>query len=347
MAIPAQDVQNLFTKKLIAIYKEKNTPTEFLRSFFPAEEAMTKEISIGVRRGTEYVAVDVRRHSDGNLVTFNKSTEKIFVPPYYHQYLVANDHRLYDTVISSGSAPAFAQLAAELAEDVVTMRQTIERSYEKQCAEVLTTGIVTLANGDNIDFKRKAGSLVDLVSAGGYWTTNSVDPRAAFKAAGEFLRKEGKAAGAVFNAIVGSDVLNVMLNNTTFQGVQDMRRIDLGTILMPQRNAVGASLHGQISAGSYLFNIWTYEQYYTDSNGVQQEYMDPKKVVVIPEAPMFKLGFGAVPQLIEGGNIPQRGAYLVQEFFDQRRTAHEIHIKSAGIAIPVAVDQIYTFKAIA
>lgn len=346
MAIPAQDVQNLFTKKLIAVYKEKNTPTEFLRSFFPAEESMTKEISIGVRRGTESVAVDVRRHSDGNLVTFNKSTEKIFVPPYYHQYLVANDHRLYDTVISSGSAPAFAQLTAELAEDVVAMRQTIERSYEKQCAEVLTSGIVTLANGDNIDFKRKAGSLVDL-GGGNYWTTSSVDPRAAFKAAGEFLRKEGKAVGAVFNAIVGSDVLNVMINNDTFQKVQDLRRVDLGTVAMPQRNAVGASLHGQISAGSYIFNIWTYEQYYTDSNGVQQQYLDPKKVVVLPETPMFKLGFGAVPQLIEGGNIPQRGAYLVQEFFDQRRTAHEIHIKSAGIAIPVAVDQIYTFKAIA
>jgi len=347
MAIPAQDVQNLFTKKLIAIYREKNTPTEFLRSFFPAEESLTKEISIGVRRGTESVAIDVQRHSDGKLVTFNKSTEKIFVPPYYHQYLVANEHRLYDTVISSGSAPAFAQLTAELAEDVVDMRATIERAYEKQCAEVLTTGIVTLANGDNIDFKRKAGSLVDLVSAGGYWTTNTVDPRAAFAAAGTFLRKEGKAVGGTFNAIVGSDVLNIMLNNTIFKAVQDLTRIDLGSIAMPQRNAVGASLHGQISAGSYRFNIWTYEQYYTDSNGDQQQYIDPKKVIVLPETPMFKMGFAAVPQLIEGNSIPQSGAYLVQEFFDQRRTAHEIHIKSAGIAVPVAVDQIYTFKAIA
>ena len=346
MAIPVQDVQNLFTKKLIAIYKEKTTPTEFLRSFFPAEESMTKEISIGVRRGTESVAIDVKRHSDGNLVTFDKSTEKIWVPPMYHQYLVANDHRLYDTVISSGSAPAFAQLAAELAEDVVTMRQTIERSYEKQCAEVLTTGIVTLANGDNIDFKRKAGSLVDLGS-GNYWSTTTVDPRTALQAAGTFLRKEGKALGGVFNVIVGSEVLNVMINNPIFQNVQDMRRIDLGTIAMPQRNSVGAALHGQVSAGSYLFNIWTYEQYYTDSAGVQQQYIDPKKVIVLPENPMFKLGFAAVPQLIEGGNIPQRGAYLVQEFFDQRRTAHEVHIKSAGIAIPVAVDQIYTFKALA
>lgn len=344
MAIPANDVQNLFTKKLIAVYKEKNTPTEFLRSFFTPEESMTKEISIAVKRGTESVAVDVKRHSDGNLLTFNKSTEKIWVPPYYDQYLVANDHRLYDAVIGSGSAPAFAQLAAELAEDLVDLKSTIERAYEKQCAEVLTTGIVTLANGDNIDFKRKAGSLVDL-GAGNYWTTGTVDPRTALKAAGTFLRKEGKAAGGVFNAIVGSDVLNIMLNNDTFKAAQDLRRIDIGTIAMPQRNAVGAALHGQVSAGSYLFNIWTYEQYYTDSAGVQQEYMDPTKVVVIPESPNFKLGFGAVPQLIENGNIAQKGAYLVQEFMDQRRTAHEIHIKSAGVAIPVAVDQIYTFKA--
>jgi hypothetical protein len=260
--------------------------------------------------------------------------------------MVANEHRLYDAVIGSGSAPAFAQLTQELAEDMVDLRATIERSYEKQCAQVLETGIVTLATGDNIDFKRKAGSLVDLGS-GNYWSTSTVDPRTAFKAAGTFLRKEGKAAGGTFNAIVGSDVLNVMLNNPIFQSVGDVRRIDLGFIQPPQRNAVGASLHGQISAGSYNFNIWSYEQYYTDSNGVQQEYLSPKKVIVIPESPMFKLGFGAVPQLIENGGIPQQGAYLVQEFMDQRRTAHEFHIKSAGIAIPVAVDQIYTFQAVA
>jgi len=346
MAIPAQDVQNLFTKKLIDVYNERNTPTEFLRSFFDEEVSMTKEVSIAVKRGTESIAVDVQRHSDGNMVTFNKSTEKIFIPPYYHQYMVANEHRLYDTVIGSGSAPAFAQLTRELAEDMVDMRSTIERRIELQCAQVLETGIVTLSNGDNIDYKRKAGSLVDL-GAGNYWTTGTNDPREAFKAAGTFLRKEGKAAGGTFNAIVGSDVLNVMLNNDTFQSVGDVRRIDLGAIAQPQRNAVGASFHGQISAGSYNFNIWTYEQYYTDSNGNQQEYLSPKKVIVLPEMPRFKLAFGAVPQLIENGNVAQQGAYLIQEFMDKRRTAHEYHIKSAPLAVPVAVDQIYTFQPIA
>ena len=347
MAIPLNDVQASFTKQLIELYKEDIPTTQFLRSFFKTSVSMTKEVSIGVRRGTESVAVDVKRHSDGNLVTFDKATEKIFVPPFYDQYLVANNHRLYDAVIGSGSAPAFAQMALELASDTVELRKTIERSIEKQCAEVLTTGIVTLANGDNIDFKRKAGSLVDLVSAGGYWTSNSVDPRAAIKAAAQFLRKDGKAMGGTFNMIMGSDVLDVMLNNTIFQNVGDIKNIDLGLVSMPQRNAEGAALHGQISAGSYKFNIWSYEQYYLDSNGVQQQYLDPKKVIVLPESPMFNLAFAAVPQLIMGGRIPQIGEYLVEEFFDQRRTAHEIHVKSAPVAIPTAVDQIYTFKAIA
>jgi hypothetical protein len=346
MAIPIQDARNIFTKTLIDVYREDIPTTAFLRSFFPSKVSLTKEVSIGVRRGTESVAIDVRRHSDGNLVTFNKETEKIFVPPMYDQYLVANNHRLYDTAIATGSAPAFVQIAMELAEDVVELRKTIERAKEKQCAEVLTSGIVTLANGDNIDFKRKAGSLVDL-GAGNYWTTSTVDPREALKNAATFLRKEGKAIGGVFNVIVGSQVLNTMLNNEVFQKVQDIRRIDIGTIAMPQRNAEGAALHGQVSAGSYLFNIWTYEQYYTDANGTQQEYLDPKKVIVIPENPLFRMAYAAVPQLIEGGSIPQSGEYLVQEFFDMRKTAHEIHVKCAPVAIPVAVDQIYTFKAIA
>ena len=63
--------------------------------------------------------------------------------------------------------------------------------------------------------------------------------------------------------------------------------------------------------------------------------------------PNFNLTFGAVPQLIENGSVPQKGAFLIQDFIDQRATAHEVNIKSAGVAIPVAVDQIYTGQPVA
>ncbi|MCK4522449.1 MAG: hypothetical protein KAU20_07790, partial [Nanoarchaeota archaeon] len=94
-SLPLQDARNVFTKMLVAVYKEKTSPTSFLRSFFPVTTTMSKEIAIQVQRGTEFVAVDVERGTNGNRNTFNTSTEKIFVPPFYWEYLTANEHRLY------------------------------------------------------------------------------------------------------------------------------------------------------------------------------------------------------------------------------------------------------------
>jgi hypothetical protein len=68
----------------------------------------------------------------------------------------------------------------------------------------------------------------------------------------------------------------------------------------------------------------------------------------LPEAPKFKLGFAAVPRLLKNADSNVvKGAYLVGEYQDERNTAHIMDIKSAGVAVPVAVDQIYTMKAVA
>lgn len=345
MGISATDARNLFTKKLIAVYKEMTTPTSFLRSFFQVDEGLTKEVSIEVQRGTEKVAVDVLRGTDGNRNTMSKSTEKIFVPPLYWDYIVANDHRLYDVAIGAKSAEVISVLANELAGEMLNLKNKQERAYELQCAQVLTTGIVQLNAATDIDYKRKAGSLVD-TSGATPWTTGSVDPTLQMEEGCNFLRQVGKSEGATINVIMGSTAFGAFINNTIVKERGDIRAFSLLGIREPQRNSVGASFHGQVACGSYMVNVWTYPEFYDNSSSVSTPYIDPKKIIMIPEAPKFKLSFGAVPQLLDG-SMPQRGAYLVSEYFDDRKVAHEMHIKSAGVAIPVAVDQIYTRKVIA
>ena len=342
--IPVQDARGIFTKGLISVYKEQTSVMSFLRSFFKPVESMTKEISIAVRRGTEKVATDVVRYSDGNRNTFDKSSEKIFVPPLYHEYLTANDHRLYDQVItalSQGNTTFFAEMTAELAEDLMELQKKIERAVELQCAQILQTGIITLNSDTDIDFKRKAASIVAYNAANDF-SVGTVDPSAVIEAGCIFIRQKGKSQGGTFNAILGGEALTELLDNPIIRGRGDVKDYDLMSIREPQRNAVGATLHGQLSCGSYKVNLWTYPEYYDNASGVSTPYIDPKKVIVLPESPEFKLAYAAVPQLIENGTIPQKGAYLVQEFMDRKKTAHEVHIKSAPVAIPVAIDQIYT-----
>jgi len=349
MNIPASQAREVFTQTRIDEYRERTTPMSFLRSFFPTVESGSKYLSIEVQRGTEKVAIDIERGTEGNRNSASKSTQKAFLPPYYREYMDATDLEIYDRLFTASgviSGTDFAGFVRELNDEMQMLQSKIERAYELQCAQVLTTGIVQLNQGTNIDYKRKAASLVDL-GAPNYWTQATVDPAVALENGANFLRQVGKSRGSTINAIVGSDVLNVLFNNPIFAAKADIRRMDLNEAFAPQRDSVGGALHGRISAGAYNFNIWTYPEFYDDAAGVSTPYLDPKKVILLPEQPRFKLGFAAVPQLVStGGAVNTRGAYVFNDYIDDRMSAHIFDIKSAGVAIPVAVDEIYTFKAI-
>lgn len=347
VTIATSDARALFTKMLIDVYRERTAPTAFLRSFFTVKEEITKELSIEVQRGTEKIAVDVERGTEGNRNKFSRSTEKIFVPPYYREYFDATELSLYDrlfgsTEIDDGIFTAFLE---QVAEKLRLLQDKIERAYEVQCSQVLETGIVTLNAGINIDFKRKSASLVD--GSATPWTTGTNDPYEDLESGCNFLRQTGKAQGGTYNAIFGSEVLSAFLNNDIVKARADVRNFFLDMVRGPQRNSVGAALHGEVSCGSYNVRIWTYPEFYDNSSGVSTSYINSKKFILLPEAPRFVLGFAAVPQLATVNGGVKRGAYIVGDYIDERNHKHIFDIRSAGVAIPVAVDQIYTRKVIA
>lgn len=348
MNISTTDAKGLFTKDIVELYKERTTPMTFLRSFFKVKESPTKLLSIEVQRGTEKVAVDVARGTDGNRNTFSKSSEKIFEPPYYREFTDITELSLYDRLYGQEeiSSRMYAALLEQVADSVQSLQEKIERAYELQCAQVFDTGIVQLNAGINIDFKRKAGSLVDKGN-GNYWLTNTINPYTDLEAGCNFLRQVGKAQGGIVNAILGSTALSHFLGNDIVKNRADVRNFALDNVSTPQRTSVGASLHGEVTAGAYTVRLWSYPEFYDNANGVSTPYIDPKKVILLPESPKFTLGFAAVPQLLTQNNGQVKtGAYVIEEYIDERKKAHIFDVTSAGVAIPTAVDQIYTLKVV-
>lgn len=350
MAIAVTQLRAEFTKQLVSVYQERPKTTSFLRSFFPTTTAPTKYVSIEVERMGEKVAVDVIRGTEGTRNVFSKTTEKLFQPPIWREYFDATQLDLYDRVLGAqgnAQAPLFAALLNSVADRLNLLKDKIERAKELQCAQVLLTGIVTTNHGDNIDFKRKAGSLVD-PGAGNYWS-NNVDPFAQLEAACTFLRATGKSGDGVFNAILGQTALTDLLANTKFTARQNLFNMALDQVITPVPGALGMTYHGTVTAGAYKVQLWAYPQFYDDpTSGNSTPYIDAKKVVVIPSAPKFVFAHAAVPQLIgEPGQMPVQGEYVIGEFMDERKAVHDFDIQSAGLAIPVAVDQIYTLKAVA
>ncbi len=349
MNISTTDAQGLYTKALVDVYKERPVPTSFLRSFFPNSVQATLELSIEVQRGFEKIAVDVVRGTDGNRNTWSRSTEKIFIPPYFREYLDMTQLQLYDRLYGATSIndAVFAQLINDTADKVVQLREKIERSYELQCAQVFVDGIIQLTAGIDIDYKRKATSLVDLNAAGGYWATNN-DVFAQIQTACTWLRQFGKTQGHDFNMILGETAIRDLYANTKFLARQNLFNMQLDNVLPPQKNAIGGVYHGTLTAGPYRVNVWSYPEYYNDpTSGTMTPYINAKKGFIIPVKPNFKFGFAAVPQLIEPGQMPATGEFIISEFTDLKAKTREFHIESAGLAIPTAVDQIYTFQAVA
>ncbi len=357
MSISTADIRGLFTKTLIDVYQERIKPTSFLRSFFKTTTDPTKSLSIEVERMGEKVAVDVVRGTEGNRNTFSRSTEKIFEPPLFREYFDMTELDLYDRVLGSQGdqqKPLFAKLLNSAADRLGTLRDKIERAKEIMCAQVFETGIVTTRFGAQIDYRRKAASIVDVPAD--YFATNT-DPFAVFEKGCNFLRQVGRSGDGTFQAIMGASALRDLLANTKFTARQNYFNMSLDAIVAPAgvRPAEGSTFHGIITCGSYKVQLWAYPQFYdleVNTNGAitytSTPYWNPKKVVMMPSMPRLILGHAAVPMLIGApGQMPQQGEYVMQEFLDERRAKHDLDIQSAPLAIPVAVDQLYTFTAVA
>ncbi len=348
--IVASDARALFTKTLVAVYQERVQPTAFLRSFFPQELSPTKLVSIEVERMGEKIAVDVIRGTEGNRNDFSRTTEKTFLPPLYREYFDMTELDLYERVLGSqgnAQAPLYAALANSAADRMLTLKDKIDRAYELQCRDVLDSGTVTTRNGI-INFQRKAASIVNFNAF--RFTVNTNNPFDQFAKAGLYLRTVGRSQDFVYNAIMAEDVMAALLGNTIFQARQNLFNMALDSVNPVQRTSLGAAYHGTITAGAYKFNLWTYPQFYDVNTGTDAAsvftntpYIPSGRCYCIPANPKFKFGFAAVPQLVgRPGELPRQGAYVYGEFMDDRLAKHDFDVQSAGLAIPVAVDQIYT-----
>lgn len=342
--ISVVQARSIYTDAMIAVFRERVPVMSFLRSFFPAKTTMTKYVSIEVQRGTERIAVDVIRGTQGNRNKTTLSTLKSFLPPFFDEYFNANEMDVYDVAIGSLDPGAMIQLSTESANELANLRNKIERAVELMCSQIFETGIITLVNGDNIDFKRKSASLV-ANAAGNTWATGTVSPYDTLEAGAKFLREVGKMSGSNCTVIMGETAARHFFANDIVIERADIRNFGLDKISSPVKNAVGGSYHGNVSAESYTFDLWTYPEIYEDANGNYVPYVNAKKVIILPEVTKFELAYALVPQLLNG--TPQTGAYLIQDFIDTRQTAHEVHIKSAPIPVPVAIDQIYTVQPVA
>jgi len=354
MAIPATEARGLFTKYVAEYLEITPAPTAFLKSFFKTKTTSALEIGIEVKRHGEPIAVDVLRGTTGNMNSWNKSTQKLIIPPFFDERFALNQLDGYDRIFGEAqevSGDNFARVLDSASQKIGLLKDKINRRYELMCAQVFTTGIVTLVNGDNIDFLRQ-GSSKGVLGAGNWWTEAAIDPDTTLEAGAKFIRTQGLFAGSEFNVILGAKAWNAYKNNPIIQKKNQILPWKLSDISSPVMFGTGSAFLGRVSAGSYIYNIWSYPQFYnapgTDKTG-KTPYIADEQMVMLPNDMAFSFVYGGVPHIKRNPasvSVPEYIAYAPGEFFidnyiDPRATAHEFAVKSAGVPIPTQVDAIY------
>lgn len=361
MAISIIEHNAAMTSKIVGAFDEQITVAAGFSQWFPRETTPTYYIDIHTRRGTRKIAPDVVRFTEGIPTKLSNVTHDKFLPPYYELEYYFNRDEVYMNALSFGTMtnPGTNRMIARNAfENLLEQRLMIERSIRRQMAGVLQTGIITLVNGDNINFRRRAESMVDIATDGGVYWNNSTTatPLADIATGAAFLRNIGTASGNELNLIARSNVIANLMATTQVKDAADLRWIERVNIGFPQfTESTGFTFNGQIAAGDFRVNLWSYDEFYEDENEVTQYYMDEGNVVLLPANFEGKTVFGGLYGMkdatVEGVDtrIPaiMEKEYSIRGFSDEKTMSSGLIQSSAPIVLPITVDRIYTMKVLA
>jgi Phage major capsid protein E len=345
------------TQTLIGFFRDAVTPDYGAAVWFPSKTTTDKQVSIAVQRMRAAVAVDVLRGTGGNLNKFSDYNQKNYVPPYFEEYFDYTSLRKYDIVfgaISRGELPGITVMTDFLEsglEESQVLKDKIARAKEIQRWQVLTTGIVTMKNGDNIDFKRKAASIVQKTSTG-TWDNALATPFTDVQTGCVFLRQEGRSTGNVVDMIMGSNAWTNFINNPQVQAqakfFNQIQRIDIG---MPQYDAVtGFIYQGRIGVGDYMVDMWTYPGYFDNVDDTHSTYLGVDTVVLQARDFVGVHAHAGVPAIVNVPGVPNQfvapfgGEYYIRDYVDTKAKSWNFEVSSAPVPVPISVDRTYTIQ---
>lgn len=355
ITMPSGLASPTYTTAVVKRYDELNEikVNNFFRSFFPDLAVPERYPVLEVRRGSEKIAADVVRGTQGLRIQVAKFSQKAIDTFYYKLWFDATVLTQYFRVFGSSSwnVNDMAELANGTAVEMKAMRDMIDRAIELHCANVLLTGTCTsLRDGSVVDYHRQAGSMVALTT-GNTWDNAGTNPFIDLDAGFTFLRNTGKYGGAEVNGIFGIDAWTAFRANAEVKDRLKQFNNRRDTLDKAQFNAIGADYQGSIETDKGIVHAFTYKEVYDDpTTGVSTPYMAANKVIMVPPKPGFNTIFGAIPEVKATGTNTGSltvAPYVMKRFINEEKGYDRHYIESSPMPVPVQVDRMYTLQPIA
>lgn len=363
MPISLAEARSIYTLTIDQIFTDKLPPISPFTSLAKPTFTNSKEVGWDTRRFIEGIAIDQPRGGDGQRNNFGKATEKITIPPFFHLNFDITQMQHYDRFWSlSGSTIEMDVLDAivdETSEKLVILADKIRRAKELMWCDIMKSGIYVSNHSGTYDFGRLAASKEDIgvvYGAERYWNSSSPTILADLIRGAKFIRTYGKArVNTMIPVICGERALTTILSSDEIKAniAISQNAFDRVRIQMPQLDAAGFTTHGLVAAGNYTFVIMGYTETYDASSTSQGiPYWDDDYVVMMaPNTPLTTkhAGVPAIKRDMSNAEFSEYisfvgGEFTTDNFIDAKAKAHQFEIMSAFIAVPTAVDQIFTMK---
>ena len=347
---------NLIKKAMEVGFDKRVKPTGFISNLYETKQLDTIKVEVQARSVKAIYSVDTKLGTGGRRIDLSGYDKKEFVIPEYNNFAVLTEKDVFNAQFGENEYQVASNIANIINDAQEIIPEMHRRAEEKQACDALFLGKIVLSDGTEIEFNKKASHAISKSSA--KWSGNG-NPIDDLTSACGLCIKDGKLSVSEFNLILGEGSLNAFLSNANVKGNSNwnngFKRTDID---MPLQNDMGAVFIGRLACGSYVVNVWAYNQVYEiptgygfANEGTQVSYIPSKGGVLLPLKPAFKKYYAAINnvnatsltggsklQLVKQEQLP----YCYDELIDGSALT-KAGVKSRPLYVPIDVDSFVTF----
>lgn len=354
---------DLVRKLMRVSFDKKQKPSMFLRNFFKKVQLDTNTVELQGRTVKSVYSVDVEAGTGGRRVDIPKHTRKDYKLPEYNDYTDITEDDLEKLHLGETEYTRTKD-AAKIA-DLITDRQEVisynqRRAEEKQASDALFLGKVILVGGDVVEYDKLDTHSIDKNSA--KWSNDANNPIDDIQKACKLCNEDSENNATTFHLILEDDGEIALTSNAKFKENSNYNnRIERTEIKIPEELTPGGVFHGRFSAGSYVINLWTYNEKYVipkgfgfANEGKKVGYIPRGCGVLIPDEPNFTCNYGTVSNVDASNNANVAGVKITKQEVEQLPYAYDVvehgsarteaGVKSRFLCIPDDVNCFATFK---
>lgn len=318
-------VQN-YTRLMAPVFTDldKIPVFTFFQNLFTSGETIIEEdanaIDIDIQRGNKRIAVYIPRGTDAknvgdvkNLALLEKYTSDTKLFPLIEEETPITSDLISKRMAGESVYNPMPRLEKQTALAMKAHREHINRIIRKaefSAAESIRLGVQTIHGGLQYDFYRRG---THNATAGTVWSDSAnAKPVTDLANAGNLVFRNGNRRPT--DVIFGSGSWDEFLLTTQIINLAANRRIVHFTADMTMDAPAGyddwvragAVFQGQIKAGDWKFNMWTYPAIYDNSSGTQTQYMPDGEIIVLAKGARYDRYFGPQDRLETDDDIFQK-----------------------------------------